>query len=346
MWSQLSDEAPQAIVFLAAGRTQAPHLETLAALPVHIIAVDQDRDAVGFRYADECIVSSTHDTEPLLEHLLHLRGRYRIRGVVSGSHGEATVTASRVAQALGLPSSPTAAVTTVNDKGRFLATCRDLGLPVPFHATADVATPVAWDTLPYPLVLKPSRTLVGKAAVVLARDPEEARRSFADVRERSAGGSVELEAYIEGHDVVLVGFVADDALTPIVLLDELNVFEPSGALRGGGMQVPSRYAGTPTERAVAQAGATLAQGLALTRSPFLLSLRIDAHGAPWIIELHLQLGGDYIFEGLLAASASHDVTQLVVAGALGLIDSLPGVTYRPMRTKRDAAGTWTTSTGM
>ena len=331
---------PPAVVFLAAGAGQVAHLEAVAAMPLGVIAVDRNPEAPGFRHAHERIVASTHDAGPLLDRLRALRQRYTILGVLSGSHGPATVTAAEVAAGLGLRTTPAAMVRVINDKGRFPAACRDLGLHVPRQLTAASASAVDWAPLPYPLVLRPAATLVGKAGVILVRDPSEALERFGHVQACSASGLVEVSAYVEGHDVIAIGFVTDGALTPLALLDELNTFAATGALVGGGVSVPSRYAGTPAERAVHEAAAAVARGLALERTPFMLSLRVDAQGVAWIIELHLQLGGDFIFEGLLAASASLDLTRLVVGGALGLLDTPPALTFRPLRTARDAAGRW------
>ena len=329
-----------ALVFLAAGPAQSSILEQLARSPFAIIAVDRNAAAPGFAFADERIIASIADAALIEASLVHLTRRYEFRGVLSGSHGDALVTAARLARTLGVSATDESVIQIVRDKVAFSAACESLGCQVPRRGVARACDDVAWHTLAYPLVIRPTKTVVGKDGILKVHDPHEAAARCGEALRRSASLEVELVEYVSGTDVVVVGAIGADEPHVLTLVDECNRFDERGLLRGDGLRVPSVYVGTPLWDRIAAFARALVSGLGLRHTPFALALRVDQNGQPWPIEMHVQLGGDALYDGLLSVSSGVDVAALVASIACGEQAAGPSLYFRPARTVASASGTW------
>ncbi len=333
-------QARDVVVCLAAGSSQLPILRRLSTLNVDIMAVDMQSDAPGLALAHEYVACSTHDVDCVLRELSGmLRGR-KIAGVVCGSFGPPTVTAATVCERWGLPGVPLESARIILDKHRFVEACSHFGLHSPSHWRLEDPLLADWDSFSYPLVLKPTHTTAGKAGVYLASTAASARALISTVSANSATGFVEVEEFIDGTDVMLVGFVDEGVFIPLALVDELNRFGEGGVLVGEGLSVPSRFEGTKVSEHIFDAAQTVARGLSVTRSPFVLSTRVSSSGQVYPIELHTQLGGDFLFEGLLEECASIDLTGIILMAMVGLPAEIPRVRIAAARTLRGADGNW------
>jgi biotin carboxylase len=214
--------------------------------------------------------------------------------------------AARVARALGLPGIDPEAAALASTKPGQLELAGQVGVPTPRHARLREASELAAVTDgrlgPWPFVVKPAATQVGKLGIALARDPQELARAFVEARQASADRAVEIEEFVPGDDVVLCTLFRDSQVLPVALLREDTRFDERGAVRGLGLCLPSRSTrGARFEQALAHArrlieGRRLGWGLAF------LTFRARSNGELVLIEIHFDLAGDHVAERLFGAA--------------------------------------------
>ena len=58
----------------------------------------------------------------------------------------------------------------------------------------------------------------------------------------------------------------------------------------------------------------------IERSPIITAFRLDGEGIPYLIEVHLDLGGDHIIDEILSRALPYDFIKLAVNMSAGLVD--------------------------
>ena len=66
-----------AVICLAAGKSQLPVIAKAKSLGYTIVAIDQNRDAHGFEYADYKIYQSTYDADAIIKELDKFRNKLK-----------------------------------------------------------------------------------------------------------------------------------------------------------------------------------------------------------------------------------------------------------------------------
>lgn len=321
----------KAIICLAAGRSQLIVIHKAKELGFAVIAVDQDAEAPGFALSDEQIVASTYEAAPILTKLAAFAGRYDIRGVVNRSAGPPVVTAALLAQALGLPGVRPEVARSVVDKGLLKAICRKGNLAVPLDQKLSSGADDADDSnIIWPCVVRPALSLVGKSGVQVVQERHMLAAAIKRAREASLNGRINIEQFIPGYNVSLHGFVDRGELQPLVLVDELNGFDNNGCIRGMGMAVPSRFDGTEDRRRIIASAQAIVALLDLGTTFCCISFRCQPKGAPTLIEIHLDLGGDLILDELMPESTNFDFLAYCIRGLAGYRQTPPLLQPRPV----------------
>ena len=306
-----------AVVSIAAGEGQIPLLRAARALGFAVIAVDRDVDAPGLAFADEAILCSTHDAEAVIRGLVPLRGAYDLAAIATKSSGVPVATAARVARALGLRGlDPDGAQRAVTKPGTMQLAAR-AGVPTPRHFAVGTFEEFAARGVPPPLVFKPSLTVVGKAGVALVREEHELAARFAEAHAAAADGVVEVEEYVAGSDTAVLGLFDAEGFQTLALVDEDTRFTPEGAARGFGFAMPSAHQGTAVDHRLVGLAARFVEANALGTGYGAFTFRVGLDGAPKLIEVHLDLAGDFVADRLLPAATGLDLlgaTLLHLAG--------------------------------
>ena len=164
-------------------------------------------------------VSTDYDTsdvlffEPLTnEHVLDLCERVEPRGVIVQFGGQTPLNLSKALEAARVPIIGTSpdSIDMAGDRGRFKALLDRLGLRQPANGTAgsvDEALAVA-RTIGYPVLVRPSHVLGGRA-MEICYDDEQARRYTAMAVEASPGSPILVDKFLEDAIEVDVDAVAD-----------------------------------------------------------------------------------------------------------------------------------------
>lgn len=307
-----------AIVSLAAGASQLVLIERAQAAGLAVVAVDRDPDAPGLARADTAVLHSTHDPEGLATKLRALPG-LELRGVLTRSSGAPVLTAACVARELGLPGLEPGLAARASTKSGLAELARQARVRAPLGHVARSAVDPRLAALPYPRVVRPTRTRVGKRGIHLVAGPAGFPAAFASAAASAPDGEVLVEAFVPGEDVVVAGTLANGQARIRTLFDEDTRFEPDGSVKGHGFRWPSRLAGTPHGRRVREATRRFFSAHAFGTGVFFLTFRVDRRAVPGVclLEAHLDLPGDQLLETFFPACGGLDFLGLALALATG-----------------------------
>ena len=182
------------LLLLGGSRYLLPVIREAKALGLHTITCDYLPENIAHRYSDEYHNVSITD----LEATLALARQLKVDGVMSFACDPGVVTASYVAEKMGLPNvGPLESVRILQDKGRFRAFLRDHGFRVPWvrsFETPEEALAAA-ESLQYPLMVKPTDS-AGSKGVSRVDRPEDLPAALQGALEYSRNGRLLLEGYL------------------------------------------------------------------------------------------------------------------------------------------------------
>jgi biotin carboxylase len=261
--------------------------------------------------------------------------RYPVHGVF-GVDDHTALVAAMIAEVLGLPSSPVAAVRAAGDKFRQRVRLREAGVPVPDFSVHHVEQPVG-EVLPapraqrpaYPVVMKPLDSSASRG-VIRANDSDAFRAAHARLcailqetegTTHGAPARFLVESYVPGPEFALEGLVVDGRLHVLALFDKPDPLE--GPFFAETIYVtPSRYPADVRD-ALLRCAQCAVTALGLTRGPVHAELRYNRRGA-WVIELAARPIGGRCGQVLRFGPKSETTLEaLHLAHALGLRDDVP-----------------------
>jgi len=299
------------LLVLGAGPAQLGLLAAARARDLHVMAVDRDPSAPGFRYADRRAIVSTED-ESGIERLASAE---RVDGLIAPGIDWPVAIAARVAERLALPhpiSPETSALSTskLRQRERF----DEAGVPQPAYEICSGAVEAmeAAKRIGFPCVVKaPDRqgqrglTLVGAS-----EDVEEAVRVALDA---SRSATLLVEEHVPGREVTVNAFSARGSFVPLTVTDRLTA-----PLPGFGVALthvwPSEL--EPTEiGAAVEAAAAAAAAVGIESGPSYTQVLLGPEG-PRVGELAARLGGGHDAE-LCRVALGVDLNGAALSAALG-----------------------------
>jgi biotin carboxylase len=299
------------LLVLGAGPAQLGLLAAARARDLHVIAVDRDPSAPGFRYADRRAILSTED-EPGIE---RLAAAERVDGIIAPGIDWPVAIAARVAERLGLPhpiSPETAALSTskLRQRERFA----EAGVPQPAYEVCSGAeeAAAAGQRLGYPCVVKaPDRQ--GQRGLTLV---PEARRMASAVEialDASRSATLLVEEHVAGHEVTVNAFSVGGNFRPLTVTDRLTAEPPAFGVALAHAW-PSELAPEQIAGAI-EAAAAAAQAVGIEEGPSYTQVLVGPDAVK-VGELAARLGGGHDAE-LCKAVLGIDLNALALAAALG-----------------------------
>lgn len=289
----VGERRTRSILVYGAGWNQLPVIRASRRQGYRVIAIDRDPRAPGAALADQFHCISLRDHDAIVD---ATRG-VALDGVVARVTDAAALSSANIlARTRGLPTACPALVAAATRKLALADVCSTAGLPTPERWPIGTRNPFASG----PLVVRPDITLRGKAGVRRVFDEAALEIALVEAGRCSANGCVDVSRWISGHDVsILVELDRGRALRHAIW-DEWVAFDGEGQARGIGCGLPSRFANSSQKIDALLSG--LAGAFASSRCLIVASLRIDAAGDAFLIEIHLGLGGDGIADRLLPAA--------------------------------------------
>ncbi len=319
-----------AIVCLAAGKSQLIAINKAKELGFSVLAIDRDPIAPGFPLCDEQIVLSAYEAKPIIKKLRVFQDLYRLVGVVNRSSGPPVVTAAEICQEFGLPGIPPDSARIIIDKSKLMEACAGRGIVTSAFQSVSSLNEVSREHLDFPCIVKPSLSLVGKSGVRIVLNEDSFSEAFMAAHHVSMNGMVNIEEFVQGRDVALMGIVAGGRLHCMTLLDELNVTDSLGNIKGTGFAVPSIFSSQSEEARIIELARQIVDGFRLGTTVFYMSCRCESGGDPRLVEIHLDLGGDLVLDALMPKSTSFDVLAFILSTLTGEKTVLPNITFSPV----------------
>ena len=94
------------VICIAAGKTQKPLILKAKSLGYIVIAIDRNRKAPGFKYADFKIYESTHNANAIIKVLREFKPKLKFIGILNRSSGPPVITAAKISKFFNLPGVP------------------------------------------------------------------------------------------------------------------------------------------------------------------------------------------------------------------------------------------------
>lgn len=324
-----STKLKPAIICLAAGKSQLVVIKKAKEQGFAVLAIDRNPDAPGFSFSDERIVLSTYEAKPIIRQLHALQDRYKLLGVINRSSGIPVVTAAEICQEFLLPGIPPASARIIIDKSQLMKACKTYGIAAPICQSVSSLAEVDRSCLRFPCVIKPALSIVGKSGVRVVQDPNDLPAAVTAAKAVAMNGIVNIEELMQGRDVTLMTVVQRGQLYPITLLDELNVSDSKGNIKGAGFAVPSVFSGQSEEAHMINLAWQLVDSFKLITTALNISCRCESGGEPRLIEIHLDLGGDLVLDALLPESTSFDVLSYAILSLIGETPPLKNINFIP-----------------
>jgi biotin carboxylase len=272
---------------------------------------------------DNLVQVDPNDDAALISAIIRLHDKAPMSAVLPGIEFYVG-TAARVAHALKLPGLPVGSVEALRNKAVMRDRVTAAGLRSPAYATGNSEAELmeAAVRIGFPAVLKPVAS-AGSIHVSKISCPESLLAAYramtADERPDDVGlqldGSVLLEAYLDGPELSVEGFVRDGHVVVVSVTRKLLGPEPHFVEVGHIVE----YDLPPTTRtAITRYVADVCRALDVTMGPFHCELRL-VQGEPVLVEIGARLPGGQIctlVERVTGASLSHIMLAAYTGGAI------------------------------
>ena len=141
--------------------------------------------------------------------------------------------------------------------------------------------------------------------------------------------SLLVEEYLEGSDHNFIGFIVNGNVHKICFLDEINVENEAGQIFGKGFKTHTPTPKHEIELMAEKISQKIASSFNIVRSPFMASYRSDLDGNLYLIEIHLDLGGDLLIENLFHSALNINFTEIAVKMAVGNMKLPAAIEVKP-----------------
>jgi biotin carboxylase len=289
---------------------------------LHVIAVDRDPSAPGFRYADRRAIVSTEDESGIER----LAGAERVDGLIAPGIDWPVAIAARVAERLGLPhpiSPETALLSTSKLRQRERFAEEDVPQPAFEICSGAKEATAAAERIGFPCVIKaPDRQ--GQRGLTLVRSGEEVAKAVRVALDASRSATLIVEEHVEGREVTVNAFSVDGHFFPLTVADRLTAPLPAF-----GVALTHAW---PSELEPSQIGAVVeaagqaAAAVGITEGPSYTQVLVAADG-PRVGELAARLGGGHDAE-LCRVALGVDLNGAALSAAYG--DEVPPSTLAPV----------------
>ena len=315
-------DAGKRLLVLGAGPAQLGLLAAARVRELHVIAVDRDPSAPGFRYADRRAILSAED-EAGIE---RLAAAERLDGIIAPGIDWPVAIAARVAHRLALPhpiTPETAALSTskLRQRERF----SQAGVPQPAYeiSSGAVEAAEAAERIWFPCVVKaPDRQ--GQRGLTLVRAAGEMREAVRVALDASRSATLLLEEHVPGREVTVNAFSAGGHFYPLTVTDRLTAPLPAFGVALTHVW-PSEL--EPEEiGAAVEAAAAAAAAVGIEEGPSYTQVLLGPDGAR-VGELAARLGGGHDAE-LCRVALGVDLNGAALAAAIG--EDVPSSALAPV----------------
>lgn len=304
------------LMILGASILQLPAITKAKELGLEVVVVDQDKDAVGFQYADISEIISTIDTDSVLD----AAKKHKIDGIITLATDRPIITVAKVSHFLNLRSISVETALNTCNKNNMRNILFNNHVPVPEYYSisnySDFEAKVN-ELLQrnMKLIIKPSDSSGSRGVFLL--ETLDNIESLIDIYnfalKHTTSGIVLIEEYMEGPEVSVETFSVDGNCHVIQITDKLTTGSPHFVEMGHSQ--PSRLDAKTLEE-IKSIAKKACQALNIDKGPSHTEIIVTQEG-PKIVEVGARLGGDNITTHLVPLSTGINLVECCIKDALG-----------------------------
>lgn len=296
------------ILILGAGEMQIPVIKKINEMGYESIALDYDKNAVGFEHAQKKYVVSSTDAEKVLE----VARKEEVDAILTTSDYPVNVVA-KVCKILNLPAMSPEVANICTNKYLQRKLFRDNGINAPkFYLISDEKSIDEFKDFPY--IVKPVDSSASRGVKKVA-NIDEMREAIKEAREYSRTGQVLIEQYIGGLEFSVETLTQNYVTTIINITEKLVIGEEYGYFVEDTHIEPARIS-TEEWALIKEQVEKAITCIKANNCPSHTEVKLW-NGKAFIIEMACRLGGDYITSDLVPLSTGVDMLANLVRIALG-----------------------------
>lgn len=313
------------LLLLGGARYLIPYIEAAHRMGVYVITCDYLPDNAAHRYSDEYADVSIIDRDAVLAKAEQLD----IDGIMSPATDPGVVTASYVAEKMGLPGSPYKSVDILQHKDRFRKFLKDNGFVVPEARGYDNRNQAIAEAVDFavPFIVKPTDS-AGSKGVTRIDDIQQLPHAIDQAFDASLSGHIIIEDFIEktGSSSDTDAFSIDSDLAFCSFNCQHFDSRAANPYTPAAYSWPSDMPGKIQENLRSELQ-RLIRLLDLGTSQYNIETRMGTDGRGYIMEVSPRAGGNRLSE-ILKYACGQDLISNAVRAALGMpLDSLHDPVY-------------------
>lgn len=301
------------IMILGASILQLPAILKAKEMGLQVIAVDIDKNAIGFTEADVCLEISTIDIPKVVE----AAKQYNVDGIMTLASDMPIRTVAAVARELNIVGLNEDTALKATNKAIMRECLKQHNVPIPsFFRVKDYEEYlIATQQFTSKFIVKPVDNS-GSRGVFLVEDindKETINYAFGYSKNSARGGEIIVEEYMEGPEVSVETLSVDGKVYIIAITDKLTSGIPKFVEMGHSQ--PSKFPEETKAQIEAVASAAV-KAIGIKNGPSHTEIIVTDEG-PKIVELGARLGGDNITTHLVPFSTGVDMVKCCIEIALG-----------------------------
>ena len=316
------DNNMKKILLLGGSAQQIVAIETAKKYGYYTVLCDYLPDNPGQYHADKFYQVSTTDPEAVLS----VASAEKVDGVIAYASDPAAPTAAYVAEKLGLPGNPYRSVEILCNKDLFRGFLAENGFNTPkakgYSSVEDAKRDLEDGYFRYPVLAKPTDSS-GSKGVGRIDGIAEADEKLKSAMERSRGGRILIEEYVEayGYQIAGDGFSRDGKLVFRCFGNDHFDTETGNPF----VPVSASFPSILPEQTLTNLHNEIQRLLTLLGMKdccYNFDARADAEGRPYLMEVAPRSGGNYIPDVIRYATGVN-LVEYAVLSAMGETGVLP-----------------------
>ncbi|WP_082989552.1 ATP-grasp domain-containing protein [Christensenella intestinihominis] len=298
------------LMILGAGILQLPAILKAKEMGLEVIAVDQDKDAVGFLHADVKCVVSTIDIEGVAKAADH----YGVDGIMTLATDMPVRSVAAVCDKNNLPGLPGEAALLATDKSFMRERLREKNIDIPaFYTVSDYEQYLqAVEALKTKIIVKPTDNS-GSKGIYLLQSLSDAGKAYRHAMSYSRSGKILVEEYMQGPEVSVEAITQNNRTHIIAITDKITTGPPNFVEMGHSQQSRLDKA---TKNQIEAVTIETIQAIGINQAASHTELKITENGVK-VVEIGARLGGDHITTKLVPLSTGIDLVKECIKLALG-----------------------------
>lgn len=302
------------IMILGASILQLPAILKAKEMGIGVIAVDMDKNAIGFKYADLSLEISTIDIPKVIE----AARKHEVDGIMTLASDMPMRTVAAVAKSLDIVGISEETALKATNKAIMRQSLKENNVSIPkFYRVKEYEEYLkVLENFKGKIIVKPADNS-GSRGVILVEDIsklDSLEYAFKYSSKYSTSGEIVIEEYMEGPEVSVEALSVNGIVHIIAITDKVTTGTPNFVEMGHSQ--PSRLAEEVKEKII-EITIQAVRAIGIENGPSHTEIIVTKEG-PKVVEIGARLGGDNITTHLVPLSTGIDMVRCTINIALDM----------------------------